>query len=738
LRALGIKAGDRVAIVMPNGPEMAAAFVAVACWACAAPLNPAYRADEFDFYLSDIDAKALIIQAAPDAPARAVAAQRGIPVIDLTRRTTSRRQFHSVGAVRRRRPGQSQSRRCGLGAAHLRHDIAAEDRAADPSQPGGLGAEHRPHAQSDAGRPLARDHAVVPHSRTDRRAAVLFRGGASIHCPAGFNALKFFDQLDQVQATWYTAVPTMHQMILSRAERNAEILARRKLRFIRSSSASLTAAGDEIAGGGVRLPGDRILWHDRGHASDGEQSLAAGAAQAGFGRHRRRPEVAIMDLDGKLLPRGEIGEIVIRGENVTKGYANNPKANAEAFTHGWFRTGDQGVMDAEGYLSLTGRLKEIINRGGEKIAPREVDDVIMDHPAVAQVVTFAMPHEKLGEEVAAAVVLREGQQVQRRRAARLRCDQAGGLQGAAQDPVPAGDTEGRHRQAAAHRPGAETGIGRMKICVYGAGAIGGLLGARLARAGEDVTLIARGPHLAAMRGKGLKVTGIGGDFTVSPRATDNPAEAGVQDFVIIAVKAQAVSGIVDKMAPLLGPQTAVVMAVNGVPWWYFYGIDGPLRDRRLSMVDPDGKQWNMIGPQRAIGCVVYPAAEIVAPGELLHVEGERFSIGEPDGTRSERIMALSKGADCRRIQVTRQGRHPQRDLGQALGQRRLQPDQRPDRRDLEADLRGCGHTRLRQGDHAGSPGGRRETRHHHADRRGEAYRRRRRHRRAQDLHVAGF
>jgi acyl-CoA synthetase (AMP-forming)/AMP-acid ligase II len=123
------------------------------------------------------------------------------------------------------------------------------------------------------------------------------------------------------------------------------------------------------------------------------------------------PEVAIMDLDGKLLNCGEIGEIVIRGDNVTAGYANNPKANAEAFTNGWFRTGDQGVLDAEGYLSLTGRLKEIINRGGEKIAPREVDDVLMDHPAVAQVVTFAMPHDKLGEEVAAAVVLREGQAV---------------------------------------------------------------------------------------------------------------------------------------------------------------------------------------------------------------------------------------------------------------------------------------------------------------------------------------
>ncbi|HWA46870.1 MAG TPA: 2-dehydropantoate 2-reductase [Dongiaceae bacterium] len=182
----------------------------------------------------------------------------------------------------------------------------------------------------------------------------------------------------------------------------------------------------------------------------------------------------------------------------------------------------------------------------------------------------------------------------------------------------------------------------MKICVYGAGAIGGLLGARLARAGEDVTLIARGPHLAAMRKNGLRVTGAGGDFTVTPRATDDPAEAGVQDFVIVAVKAHGVSAIADKMAPLLGPKTGVVMAVNGVPWWYFHGVDGPLRDRRLASVDPDGKQWNAIGPQRAIGCVVYPAADIVAPGELHHVEGERFSLGEPDGSKSERVKALSR------------------------------------------------------------------------------------------------
>ena len=182
----------------------------------------------------------------------------------------------------------------------------------------------------------------------------------------------------------------------------------------------------------------------------------------------------------------------------------------------------------------------------------------------------------------------------------------------------------------------------MKIAIYGAGAIGGLLGAYLARAGADVTLIARGPHLAAMQGKGLKVSGPQGEFTVTPRATDDPATIGVQDYVIVALKAQAVAGIVDQMKPLLGPKTAVVMAVNGVPWWYFHGAGGALEGRRLASVDPDGRQWDVIGPQRALGCVVYPAAEINAPGELHHIEGDRFSLGEPDGSKSARVVALSK------------------------------------------------------------------------------------------------
>jgi 2-dehydropantoate 2-reductase len=182
----------------------------------------------------------------------------------------------------------------------------------------------------------------------------------------------------------------------------------------------------------------------------------------------------------------------------------------------------------------------------------------------------------------------------------------------------------------------------MKFCIYGAGAIGGLIGAHLARAGEDVTLIARGPHLAAMRERGLKVSGHSGDFTVKPRATDDPVEAGPQDYVIVALKAHSVAPIAAQMKPLLGPKTAVVMAVNGVPWWYFHGLAGPLKDRRIPMVDPGDRQWRHIGPERVIGCVVYPAAEVVAPGEIRHVENDRFSLGEPDDARTERVLALSR------------------------------------------------------------------------------------------------
>lgn len=182
----------------------------------------------------------------------------------------------------------------------------------------------------------------------------------------------------------------------------------------------------------------------------------------------------------------------------------------------------------------------------------------------------------------------------------------------------------------------------MRICIYGAGAIGGYMGAKLAAAGADVTLIARGPHLAAMKEKGLLLKIGDEEILTRPNCTDNPAEAGEQDHVIIALKAHSVPNVVDAMQPLLGKDTTVVTAVNGVPWWYFYKLEGAYENHRVSSVDPGNKQWDGIGPERAIGCVVYPAAEIEEPGVIRHIEGDRFTLGEPSGERSERAGGLSK------------------------------------------------------------------------------------------------
>ncbi|HET6756318.1 MAG TPA: AMP-binding protein, partial [Burkholderiales bacterium] len=241
-------------------------------------------------------------------------------------------------------------------------------------------------------------------------AAVLspLSAGGSIYCTPGFNALKFFSWIEEASPTWYTAVPTMHQAILSRAERNRDVIKANPLRFIRSSSSSLPV---QVLHELERAFGAPVI-ESYGMTEAAHQMtsnpLPPRARKPGTVGIEAGPQVAIMDERGNLATAGSTGEVVIRGVNVSLGYENNPEANEEAYVRGWFRTGDQGVIDGEGYLTINGRLKEIINRGGEKISPREVDEVLMDHPAVAQAVAFAMPHHKLGEDIAAAIVLREG------------------------------------------------------------------------------------------------------------------------------------------------------------------------------------------------------------------------------------------------------------------------------------------------------------------------------------------
>ncbi len=181
-----------------------------------------------------------------------------------------------------------------------------------------------------------------------------------------------------------------------------------------------------------------------------------------------------------------------------------------------------------------------------------------------------------------------------------------------------------------------------RVCIFGAGAIGGYMGAMMAHAGMDVSLVARGPHLAAIREKGLRLRIGGEEIVTRPRATDTAAELGPQDYVIVTLKAHSIPAVVPAMQPLLGEGTTVVFGVNGVPWWYFYGLPGPYENRRLATVDPGDVIWNGIGPERALGCVVYPAAEVPEPGVIEHVEGDRFTLGEPTGEKSERAKRLSE------------------------------------------------------------------------------------------------
>ncbi len=182
----------------------------------------------------------------------------------------------------------------------------------------------------------------------------------------------------------------------------------------------------------------------------------------------------------------------------------------------------------------------------------------------------------------------------------------------------------------------------MKVCIYGAGAIGGYMGALMHRTGAEVSFVARGAHLEAMRRDGVRVLADGRELVARPACTDDPAELGPQDYVVIALKAHSVPGIVDSMQPLLGNDTGIVTAVNGIPYWYFHKHGGAFANSTLESVDPGARQWNMLGPERAIGCVVYPATEVVAPGVIRHIYGDKFPLGEPSGERTARVERLSE------------------------------------------------------------------------------------------------
>ncbi|MDO9384637.1 MAG: acyl--CoA ligase [Hyphomicrobiaceae bacterium] len=411
LNELGIGRSDRVAIVLPNGPEMATAFVAIACGSTAAPLNPAYRTDEFDFYMTDINAKALVVEAGSTAPAVAAAEKRGIRILTLhPDAANGAGAFTLTGSSDGSPPSAAGPAQSGDIALILHTSGTTSRPKIVPLSHQNVAASAVNVANSVALTKNDRALNIMPlfhiHGLIAGVLAPLSKGGA-IFCTPGFNALKFFSAMEEAAPTWYTAVPTMHQAIVGRANNNRAIIERHKLRFIRSSSSSLppqVITELEAAFGApvVEAYGMTEAAHQMASNPIG------GTRKPGTVGQAAGPEVGIMDADGNILNTGDTGEIVIRGPNVTAGYENNPKANGEAYTNGWFRTGDQGMIDADGYITITGRLKEIINRGGEKVSPREVDEILMDHPAVLQALTFAMPHDKLGEEVACAIVLREG------------------------------------------------------------------------------------------------------------------------------------------------------------------------------------------------------------------------------------------------------------------------------------------------------------------------------------------
>lgn len=418
LGGLGIGRGDRVAIVLPNGPEMAAAFVAIAGAATTAPLNPAYREEEFEFYISDLGARALVVAEGAETPAIAVARRHGARVLRL--RVPGAAPAGVFELEPEDGPASSRCERPGPAGAD---DVALVlHTSGTTSRPKIVPLLHRnitASARHIAGilelSPEDRVLNIMPlfhiHGLVAAVASSLFAGG-SIWASPGFDAIRIFRWLAEAGATWYTAVPTMHQAILARAARNREIVDGLGLRLVRSSSASLPPQVMAELEATFRCPVIESYGMTEAAHQMTSNPLPPRPRKAGSVGIPAGPLVRIADAGGNFLADGAEGEVVISGPNVTPGYENNPQANAEAFFEAegrrWFRTGDQGRFDSEGYLTLTGRIKEIINRGGEKVSPLEVDNVLMEHPAVRQVVTFALPHPKLGEEVAAAVVLAEG------------------------------------------------------------------------------------------------------------------------------------------------------------------------------------------------------------------------------------------------------------------------------------------------------------------------------------------
>ena len=406
LNSFGLGRGDRIAIAMGNGPEMIITFFAAAMCGTAAPLNPKYKQEEFAFYYEDTQAKALItlpgtmelahqavtpdmmvISATPEADGTLSFNILNEPRTDRLNQLAEPDDFalilHTSGTTSRPKRVPIRHRNLVASAHNIiaTYNLSADDTALCVM-------------------PLFHIHGIVGSMLST------LASGGTVVCPPGFSALEFWKLLEIFKPTWYSAVPTMHQMLLARADRNLSVIQANPLRFIRSSSASLPPVVMERIEQVFNAPVlESYSMSEAAHMMT-SNPLPPKARKPGSVGYGLGVEVGIMDENGELLEKGNLGEVVVKGPNVFDGYENNPEANATAFVNGWFRTGDQGFLDDEGYLLLTGRLKELINRGGEKISPLEVDNVLLRHPAVAESLAFAVPHKTLGEDIHAALVLK--------------------------------------------------------------------------------------------------------------------------------------------------------------------------------------------------------------------------------------------------------------------------------------------------------------------------------------------
>src|SRR5215472_7263772 len=407
LRAMGIGRQDRVAVVLPNGPELPVAILSVAASAVCAPINPAFGIEELERYFADLQPRAMITPAGVDSPARRAAGSCGVRVIELS--AAAEAGFFTLAGE----PGSVPSDEpAGPGDTALllptsgttsRPKIVLQRQAS-------ICASAYAHGVALALTEADRCLNVLPlfhgHGLTGTVVASL-AAGASVVCTPGFDAGRFSAWLSDFEPTWFSAVPTMHQAILAHARQTGARLADHRLRFVRSSSASLPPS--VFAELERTFEGPVIEWYGMTEVTSSPiacNPLPPRGRKPGSVGVPVALDVAIMGERGELLPGGKTGEVVVRGVSVTTGYDRNPAATEAAFHCGWFKTGDLGYFDPDGYLFLVGRLREMINRGGEKVAPQEVDEVLLDHPAVAEAVTFAVPHATLGEDVASAIVLR--------------------------------------------------------------------------------------------------------------------------------------------------------------------------------------------------------------------------------------------------------------------------------------------------------------------------------------------